>query len=172
MKGTLPLIVVSVLLTGVSGVQAVEPVPAYVTVAPHPSGTELGLAYVQVRGERLVEPPMVEVAPDPFSYDYRHGDRVYKEMAEHSFDSEPMQVVFPETDPALAPPPVVVVPASVDQPWVHIVAAQQVVDPIARGEDKIFLELSEPPAPINAVEPPGQLQKSKERRFFSTPLPE
>jgi hypothetical protein len=114
---------------------------------------------------------MVEVVPDLFSASYRHGKEVYKEMAEHSFDNEPMLVIVPESDPMMAPPAVVVVPASVDLDAIHIVAAQRVIDPVALGEDKIFLDLSAPPATLDLTGSKAAVQQPKERRFFSTPLP-
>lgn len=105
----------------------------------------------------------VEVAPDSFSAGYRSGIDVYRSIAEGGLDNEPMRVVYAQADPAMALPEVVVTPASIDQSYDHITAAQPLIDPVIRGEDRIYLTINTLPAEERSPLP----LKPQQRRFFS-----
>lgn len=158
-------------LSGVVGsVQANELIGLpYTTVAPGVPGTQLGIDYVRTEADAdaLAEPPMVEVPADGYSSSYRNGIDVYKEMADEGFDDEPMVVVFPEADASLVTD-IVVIAASSESVYTHVTSAQAVVDPVAWGEDEIYLQISAPPDPLEGEG--VKVVKPKERRFFSPPV--
>lgn len=121
---------------------------------------------VEIAAEPVLEPVMLEVAPDSFNRRYRSGIDVYKNMTEHGFDDEPMAVIYAKADPAMALPEVVVVPASKDSNYSHITAAEAIADQIARGEDKIYLSIDALPVESGAA----ASGKPEQRRFFTEPL--
>ncbi len=121
----------------------------------------------QHRDVDSVEHAWVEVAPDAFSSRYRSGIDVYKNMAEHSFDDEPMVVTYAKADPAMALPEVVVISASIDSEYTHITAAEAIIDPLARGEDKIYLQITAPSAALSDAPGAAAPGKPKQRRFFT-----
>ncbi|WP_133297376.1 hypothetical protein [Motiliproteus coralliicola] len=153
---------------GVSNAVGADEVLPTLPVAPQLPPTEIGLNYLEIKADPYPEPPMVEVVPDRFSMTYRNGREVYKEMAEHSFDDEPMVEVAPMADPALALPEVVVVASHSEPLYTHITVGERVVDAVPTGEDKIFLQIS-------AVEVSPEtarreaLRRFQSRRFFSKP---
>ena len=142
----------------------------YTTVGVGQPRTQIGIDYIETQAEPMPEPEMVEIAPDPYSREYRSGVDVYKAMGERSFDDEPMLVVYPAVDPAMAPPEIVVTPASIEVAYTHITPAQQIIDPIAQGEDAIFLLISSPPEPPSGAQPLEKPSRKKQRRFFSQPV--
>lgn len=119
--------------------------------------------FVEIAADPIIELVMTEVAPDSYGSSYRSGIDVYKAMAEHSFDDEPMWVVYAKADPAMTLPEVVVIPVSMDRLYTHITAAAEIIDPIARGEDKVYLRINElPENPASSDQ-----RKPRPRRFFS-----
>lgn len=136
----------------------------YAVVKSNPSEARHSERDVEVAAGPVValEEGNVEIAPDAYSSHYRSGIDVYRELNEGSFDDEPMLVVYAKADPALALPEVVVIPASRDINYTHITAAERIIDPIARGEDLIFLRLGG-----LADQPETPPSKPKQRRFFS-----
>lgn len=119
--------------------------------------------FVEIAAEPSTKLVMKEVAPDSYGSSYRSGIDVYKAMAEHSFDDEPMWVVYAKADPAMTLPEVVVIPVSMDRLYTHITAAAEIIDPIARGEDKVYLRINElPENPASSDQ-----RKPRPRRFFS-----
>ena len=140
----------------------------YTTVAPGLPGTQLGIDYIRTEADAdaLAEPPMVEIAADGYSSRYRNGIDVYKEMTDEGFDSEPMVVVIPEADASLVTD-IVVIAASSESVYTHVTSEKAVIDPVARGEDEIYLQISAPPDPLEGER--VKVVKPKERRFFSPP---
>ena len=146
---------------------AQEVIP-YVRISSDLPPTEVGLAYLEVVTAKMDEPPMVEIAPDGYSASYRNGADVYKEMSEHGFDDEPMVVVLPESDPAMALPEVVVTASEVTPVYTHITMGNRVIEPVPAGEDQIFIEINTPPLPPG-VEAAAPTPDPRKRRFFSQP---
>ncbi|MEH6823201.1 MAG: hypothetical protein V7629_04720 [Motiliproteus sp.] len=126
----------------------------------------ISLPYTVVKSDQAESQQWVVVAPDGFSSGYRSGIDVYKNMAEHSFDDEPMVVIYAKADPAMALPEVVVISASIDSEYTHITAAEVIIDPIAWGEEAIYLQISEQSDAPGA----GAPSTLKQRRFFTEPL--
>ncbi|WP_421861933.1 hypothetical protein [Motiliproteus sp.] len=153
---------------GLSQMAAAEEVSPMLPVAPQLPPTEIGLNYLEIKADPYPEPPMVEVVPDNFSMTYRNGREVYKEMAEHSFDDEPMVEIAPAADPALALPEVVVVASHSEPVYTHVTVGERVVDAIPTGEDKIFLQISAVEVSPEAARRDA-LRRFQSRRFFSKP---
>ncbi|MEH6652414.1 MAG: hypothetical protein V7707_20555 [Motiliproteus sp.] len=141
----------------------------YTTVAPGLPGTQLGIGYIQTEADAdsLAEPQMIEIPADGYSTSYRNGIDVYKEITDQGFDNEPMVVIYPEADPSLVTD-IVVIAASSESVYTHVTPAQSVVDPVAQGEDDIYLQISAPPDPLEGER--VKVIKPKERRFFSPPV--
>ncbi len=140
----------------------------YTTVAYGLPLTQLGIEYIETAADPVIEPLMVEIVPDSYSRSYRNATDVYKDMTENSFDNEPMVVIAPETDHSLETD-IVVIAAYTAPEVIHVTPSQKIVDPIARGEDAIYLQISLPPEPPGGFEPKAVI-KPKERRFFSRPV--
>jgi hypothetical protein len=140
----------------------------YTTVGYDQSRTQLGIEYIETVADAVNEPVLVEIAPDRYSRTYRSGIDVYKMMSDEGFDDEPMVVIAPEVDLSLQPR-IVVIAAYSPPVYTHVTAAQAIIDPVARGEDAIYLLISSPPEPPEGRRPKAVV-KPKERRFFSTPV--
>ncbi|MFT6915636.1 MAG: hypothetical protein ACJAWL_001946 [Motiliproteus sp.] len=145
-----------------AGPDAVEGLARDVEISPGPvKAQEQG--FVEIVAGPVAVLSMVEVAPDPFSAGYRSGIDVYRSLSEDGFDNEPMQVVYARADPARALPDVVVTQSSSALSYHHVTAAQQQVEPVALGEDRIHLTIDTLP-----VEDPSPLPPNpQKRRFFS-----
>ena len=140
----------------------------YTTVAYGLPHTQLGIEYIETAADPVIEQKMVEIAPDGYSRSYRSGFDVYKMMTEESFDDEPMVVIVPAADPSLQTD-IVVIAAYTPEVYTDVTPAEKIIDPIARGEDEIYLQISMPPEPPEGYQP-KPVVTPKERRFFSTPL--
>ncbi|MEH6471913.1 MAG: hypothetical protein V7752_11735 [Halopseudomonas sp.] len=131
---------------------------------------DLEAGFIEIAADPVMEPEMIEVPPDRYSRGYRSGIDVYRYMAEHSFDDEPMLVVYAKADPAMALPEVVVIAASIDPNFTHVTAAEAIIDPIVQGEDRVYLHISTPPEPPAGVARPPSPVEPMKRRFFTDQL--